>query len=73
MNTSETLLQTIQDKIKWADSESEQHGRRKKDMEEKTEDLKKLLKVCIGQEGAPPPAPLTVLFVCLFGRFADGA
>ncbi len=41
--TSDNLLVSIQEKIKWADSMSELDKKHRKDLEEKTEEVKKSL------------------------------
>ena len=43
LSTSESMLVSIQDKIKWADSMSEIDKKHKKDVEEKVEEVKKSL------------------------------
>ena len=43
LNTSENLLVSIQDKIKWADNMSEMDKKHRKEAEEGVEELKKSL------------------------------
>ncbi|KAL9234349.1 hypothetical protein vseg_009229 [Gypsophila vaccaria] len=43
LTTSDNLLQTIQDKIKWADAMSESNIKHKKEVEDRVEELKKTL------------------------------
>lgn len=43
LSTSEDLLVSIQDKIKWADSMSEVDNRNRKEVEERVEEVKKSL------------------------------
>lgn len=43
MSTSENLLVSIQEKIKWADAMSEVDKKHRKDVEEKVEEVKKSL------------------------------
>lgn len=46
LGSSDNLLLTIQEKIKWADSMSEQDRRHKKEVEDKAEEMRKSIKVC---------------------------
>jgi COP9 signalosome complex subunit 7 len=43
LSTSENMLVSIQDKIKWADSMSEIDKKHRKDVEEKVDEVKKSL------------------------------
>lgn len=43
LSTSENMLVSIQDKIKWADSMSENDKKHRKDVEEKVDEVKKTL------------------------------
>jgi hypothetical protein len=43
LSTSENMLVSIQDKIKWADSMSEINKKHRKDVEEKVDEVKKSL------------------------------
>lgn len=45
LNTSENLLLSIQEKIKWADTMGELDKKHRKEIEERVEDVKKTLKV----------------------------
>lgn len=45
LGNSDSLLRTIQEKIKWADSMSELDRRHKKDVEDKAEEIRKTIKV----------------------------
>jgi len=45
LGTSDNLLHTIQEKIKWADTMSEENKKHRKEIEEKVEDAKKSFKV----------------------------
>ncbi|KAH1254869.1 GDSL esterase/lipase [Glycine max] len=45
LSTSENLLVSIQEKIKWADAMSEIEKKRRKDVEEKVQELKSVIKV----------------------------
>lgn len=45
LGTSDNLLHTIQDKIKWADAMSEENKKHRKEIEDKVEDAKKSYKV----------------------------
>jgi COP9 signalosome complex subunit 7 len=45
LGNSDSLLLTIQEKIKWADSMSELDRRHKKEVEDKAEEIRKTIKV----------------------------
>jgi COP9 signalosome complex subunit 7 len=45
LGNSDSLLLTIQEKIKWADSMSELDQRHKKEVEDKAEEIRKTIKV----------------------------
>lgn len=45
LSTSENLLVSIQEKIKWADAMSEIEKKHRKDVEEKVQEVKSLIKV----------------------------
>lgn len=45
LGNSDNLLLTIQEKIKWADSMSDQDRRHKKEVEDKAEEIRKTIKV----------------------------
>ncbi|ONK73536.1 uncharacterized protein A4U43_C04F32650 [Asparagus officinalis] len=45
LGTSDNLLHTIQDKIKWADAMSEENKKHRKEIEEKVEDAKQSFKI----------------------------
>ncbi|KHN16297.1 COP9 signalosome complex subunit 7 [Glycine soja] len=45
LSTSENLLVSIQEKIKWADAMSEIEKKHRKDVEEKVQELKSVIKV----------------------------
>jgi hypothetical protein len=51
LGSSDNLLLTIQEKIKWADSMSEQDRRHKKEVEDKAEEIRKAIKVCYSIKG----------------------
>ncbi|XP_028229185.1 GDSL esterase/lipase At1g28610-like [Glycine soja] len=51
LSTSENLLVSIQEKIKWADAMSEIEKKHRKDVEEKVQELKSVIKELI-EEGA---------------------
>ncbi|KAJ3678707.1 hypothetical protein LUZ60_002510 [Juncus effusus] len=48
LGTSESMLETIQDKIKWADSMNEASLKHKKEIEDKVDEVKKSLKAEMG-------------------------
>lgn len=45
LGTSDSLLHSIQEKIKWADSMSDLDRRHKKEVEDKAEEMRKSIKV----------------------------
>ncbi|XP_039142302.1 COP9 signalosome complex subunit 7 isoform X1 [Dioscorea cayenensis subsp. rotundata] len=49
--TSDNLLQTIQEKIKWADAMSEAYKKHRKEIEDRAEDVKKSLKADLDSRG----------------------
>ncbi|CAA6673742.1 unnamed protein product [Spirodela intermedia] len=51
LSTSDSLLNSIQDKIKWADMMSEEHKKHRKDIEEKVDEMKKSLKADLDLRG----------------------
>ncbi|XP_078445699.1 proteasome component (PCI) domain protein isoform X2 [Wolffia australiana] len=51
LSTSDGLLLSIQEKIKWADTMSEEHRKHRKDIEEKVEEIKKSFKVDLDLRG----------------------
>lgn len=60
LTTSENLLSTIQEKIKWADSMSELDLKHKKEVEERIEEVKKTLPHKVS---SPPKSPVPRLFL----------
>lgn len=51
LTTSDNLLLTIQEKIKWADSMNELHIRHKKEVEDKADEVRKSLKAELEMRG----------------------
>eukprot|EP00897_Mesotaenium_endlicherianum_P000920 jgi/Mesen1/10829/ME000093S10347 len=51
LSTSEDLLQSIQDKIRWADDKSDQHRRHKKELDDKMEEARKAIKLELDLRG----------------------
>lgn len=51
LHTSESLLSTIQEKIKWADDQSASHARHQKEVEDTAEEVKKKLKAELDLRG----------------------
>ncbi|KAJ4744725.1 COP9 signalosome complex subunit 7 [Rhynchospora pubera] len=54
LGTSDNMLQSIQEKIKWADMMSEANRKHKKEVEDRTEEVKKTLKVDMDMRGGGP-------------------
>lgn len=53
LNTSENLLISIQDKIKWADNMSEMDKKHRKEAEEGVEEVKKSLSMKVSRAWSP--------------------